>query len=179
MAARVLTTMSAAPSSPGPSPDRERPVQGQLPLPPALPVAAAQLLGQAHRGLAEAAAAPEASWRYATAHLAALRGAAALLAARTQPESGRRRPRSAWVLISQVAPELAEWAAFFAAGAAKRAAAEAGLSSAVTEREADDLVRDVATFLRVVEATISRTPPPAPVRTRPGDGRRPAGRPRP
>ena len=40
---------------------------------------------------------------------------------------------------------------FFAAGAAKRAAAEAGLSSAVTEREADDLVRDVGTFLAVVE----------------------------
>jgi hypothetical protein len=65
------------------------------------------------------------------------------------------------VLISQVAPELGEWAAFFAAGAAKRAAAEAGLSSAVTEREADDLVRDVGTFLRVVESAISR-PAPAP-----------------
>ena len=33
---------------------------------------------------------------------------------------------------------------FFAAGAAKRAAAEAGLSHAVTEREADDLLRDAA-----------------------------------
>jgi SAV_6107-like HEPN len=152
-----------------------------LPMPPALPVAAAQLLGQAHRGLAEAAAERAANERYATAHLAALRAAAALLAARAEPETGRRRPRSAWVLISQVAPELAEWATFFAAGAPKRAAAEAGLSSAVTEREADDLVRDVATFLRVVESTISRTPPNAPARPRPGagDGRRPPGRPRP
>jgi len=156
--------------------------QGQLPLPPALPVAAAQLLGQAHRGLAEAAGSPDPRWRYATAHLAALRAAAAVLATRTEPETGRRRPRSAWVLISQVAPELGEWATFFAAGAAKRAAAEAGLSSAVTAREADDLVRDAGTFLRVAEAAISRTPPGAPVRTRPGsagDGRRPPGRPRP
>ena len=66
-----------------------------------------------------------------------------MLAARTRPEPARRRPRSAWVLLGQVAPELGEWATFFAAGAAKRAAAEAGLSHAVTEREADDLVRDV------------------------------------
>ena len=128
----------------------------QLELTPPLPPAASQLLGQAHRGLAEAAVCRDAGWRYATAHLAALRGAAAVLAARTQPETGRRRPRSAWVLIGQVAPELGEWASFFAAGAAKRAAAEAGLSSAVTEREADDLVRDAGAFLAVVEVTLGR-----------------------
>ncbi|MCZ2812978.1 MULTISPECIES: SAV_6107 family HEPN domain-containing protein [unclassified Modestobacter] len=153
---------------------------GQLPLLPPLPAAAAQLLGQAHRGLAEAASSPDAAWRYATAHLAALRAAAAVLAARTQPEAGRRRPRSAWVLIGQVAPELGEWAAFFAAGAAKRAAAEAGLSHAVTEREADDLVRDVGTFLGVVETTISRPVPPPPARLRavdPGSRRRGPGHP--
>ena len=138
------------------------PVEEQLPLPPPLPAPAAQLLGQAHRGLTEAAACPDPGWRYATAHLAALRGAAAVLAARTQPEPGRRRPRSAWVLIGQVAPELGEWAAFFAAGAAKRAAAEAGLSSAVTEREADDLVRDVGSFLTVVQSVLASTPEPAP-----------------
>jgi hypothetical protein len=151
-------------------------VQGQLPLPPAMPAAAAQLLGQAHRGLAEAAASPEAGWRYATA----LRGAAAVLAARTRPEPARRRPRSAWVLITEVAPELGEWAAFFAAGAAKRAAAEAGLSSAVTDREADDLVRDVGAFLVAVETTVSRPAPAptAPVRLRSMDGgrRRPSNR---
>ncbi|WP_242472823.1 DNA polymerase III subunit alpha [Blastococcus sp. TML/M2B] len=110
----------------------------QLPLPPALPAAAVTLLDQARRGLVEAAASTDVRQRYATAHLGALRAAAAVLAARTRPESGRRRPRSAWVLLEQVAPELGEWAAFFAAGAAKRAAAEAGLSSAVTDREADD-----------------------------------------
>ena len=123
----------------------------QLPLPPALPPAAAGLLDQATRSLAEAASCTDPRQRYATAHLAALRAAAAVRAARTRPESGRRRPRSAWVLLGQVAPELGEWATFFAAGAAKRAAAEAGLSRAVTEREADDLVRDVGSFLTVVE----------------------------
>lgn len=104
-----------------------------------------------------------------------------MLATRTRPEQGRRRPRSAWVLIAEVAPELAEWATFFAAGAAKRAAAEAGLSHAVTEREADDLVRDAGTFLAVVETTISRSapePPAARLRSvrQPGSGRRPSGR---
>ena len=84
-----------------------------------------------------------------------------MLAARTRPEPARGRPRSAWVLLGQVAPELGEWATFFAAGAAKRAAAEAGLSHAVTEREADDLVRDVGAFLSVVEHCLA-TPSPAP-----------------
>ncbi|MEI4271023.1 SAV_6107 family HEPN domain-containing protein [Klenkia sp. LSe6-5] len=142
----------------------------QLALTPPLPPAAAQLLGQAHRGLAEAQATPDAGWRYATAHLAALRGAAAVLAARTRPEPGRRRPRSAWVLIGQVAPELGEWAAFFAAGAAKRAAAEAGLSSAVTEREADDLVRDAGAFLAVVEVALGRSAGEATPRADAGPG---------
>jgi hypothetical protein len=58
------------------------------------------------------------------------------------------------VLLTEVAPELAEWAAFFAAGAAKRAAAEAGLDGSLTAREADDLVRDVEIFLALVETTI-------------------------
>ena len=57
-------------------------------------------------------------------------------------------------VLPQVAPELTEWAAFFAAGAAKRAAAEAGLTRAVTAREADDLLRDAETFLAVVETTL-------------------------
>jgi hypothetical protein len=58
------------------------------------------------------------------------------------------------VLLAGVAPELGEWAGFFAAGARKRAAAEAGLPSAVTPREADDLIRDAETFLSVVETTL-------------------------
>jgi hypothetical protein len=134
----------------------------QLPLPPPVPAAAAQLLDQATRALAEARRTSDVCQRYATAHLGALRAAAAVLAARTRPEGGRRRPRSAWVLLEQVAPELGEWATFFAAGAAKRAAAEAGLSRAVTEREADDLVRDVGAFLDVVETVLASTPAPAP-----------------
>ena len=141
---------------------RAMPIADQLPLPPPLPRAAGQLLDQGRRALAEARGYADPRQRYATAHLGALRGAAAVLAARTRPETGRRRPRSAWVLLGQVAPELGEWATFFAAGAAKRAAAEAGLSRAVTEREADDLVRDVDAFLAVVENCLVVAPPEPP-----------------
>jgi len=62
------------------------------------------------------------------------------------------------VLLTEVAPELGEWAAFFAAGAGKRAAAEAGVTRAVTGREADDLLRDAGTFLALVETTLGLVP---------------------
>jgi hypothetical protein len=119
------------------------------------------LLDQARRGLQEAAELSVPAERYATAHLAALRSAAAVLAARTRPidtRLRRRRPTSAWVLLTEVAPELGEWAAFFAAGAAKRAAAEAGVTRAVTPREADDLLRDAGTFLALAETTLGLVP---------------------
>ncbi|HET7666793.1 MAG TPA: SAV_6107 family HEPN domain-containing protein [Mycobacterium sp.] len=123
-----------------------------------MPLPASQLLAVARRGLREAAASSRPGERYATAHLAALRCAAAVLAARTRPDmpGGKRGrgPRNAWALLSAVAPELAEWAAFFAAGAAKRAAAEAGIDGVVTAREADDLLRDTETFLALVETTV-------------------------
>ena len=121
---------------------------------------AGTLLTLARRGLVEASSTDRPGERYATAHLAALRAAAAVLACRARPAgtsagaARRSRPTSAWVLLAAVAPELAEWAGFFAAGARKRAAAEAGLPSAVTPREADDLVRDAETFLAVVETTL-------------------------
>jgi hypothetical protein len=53
-----------------------------------------------------------------------------------------------------VEPALAEWAAFFAAGARKRAAAEAGLPRAVSAQEADELLRDAETFLSITEEAL-------------------------
>jgi hypothetical protein len=130
---------------------------------PSVIPAAIALLDQARRGLHEAATLGPAPERYAAAHLSALRAAAAVLAARAHPADQRlrpRRPTSAWVLLTAVAPELGEWAAFFAAGAATRAAAEAGIASAVTARQADDLVRDVETFVALVETTLGLLPGP-------------------
>ena len=76
----------------------------------------AQLLELARQGLAEAARIRPDGLRYATAHLAALRAAAAVLAARARPAPGRgNRVTSVWILLAMVAPELREWANFFAA----------------------------------------------------------------
>lgn len=128
---------------------------------PTLP--AASLLHLARRGLVEATTAVDPAERYAAAHLSALRSAAAVLAARARPaprpERRATRPRSAWSLLAGVAPELGEWAAYFADGAVKRAAAEAHVQGAVTDREADDLVRDAETFLAVVETTLGFASP--------------------
>ena len=139
--------------------------QHSQPGPYSLPATTHSYLARAAESLQEAITAPDVPTRYACAHVAALRAAAALLAARARPAPARRRPqRNAWVLLGQVAPKLGEWATFFAAGAAKRAAAEAGLSHAVTDREADDLVRDVRAFLAVVENALGSAPPPEPPR---------------
>jgi len=127
-----------------------------VPLPSRVPSAALSLLRTARHGLAEAEVEGDPGTRYICAHLAALRAAAAIVAARGEPGSGarRRRPRSVWELLPQVEPALAEWAAFFAAGAAKRAAAEAGLPRAASPQEADDLLRDASTFLTVAERAL-------------------------
>ncbi|MFJ7207583.1 SAV_6107 family HEPN domain-containing protein [Streptomyces sp. NPDC098789] len=141
-----------------PSPSPVHPVLRSSTAPPA----AAELLDKARRGLAEAALLPAPNERYATAHLAALRAAAAVLAARGRPEPvhPRRRPRirSAWEVLPQVAPELTEWSALFASGAARRARAEAGIADAASNRDADDLVRATAMFLRLVDRMLGLQP---------------------
>ena len=128
----------------------------------AAPPAALDLLTQAHQGLAEAAALETANERFATAHLAALRTAAAVLAVRGRPETSARlraRIRSTWEVLPEIAPELAEWSALFAAGAERRARAEAGIAGAATCRDADDLLRAAAMFLRLVERMLVLQPP--------------------
>lgn len=127
--------------------------------PHTLPATTHNYLLRSAQSLSEALGSADVATRYACAHVAALRAAAALLSARARPTTARRRSqKNAWVLLAEVAPELGEWATFFAAGAAKRAAAEAGSSRAVTEREADDLVRDADRFLALVEQSLGLTP---------------------
>lgn len=114
------------------------------------------LLESARQGLAAAECESSASGRYVGAHLAALRAAAAVVAARAEPGAAtrRKRPQSVWELLPRVEPTLCEWAAFFAAGAGKRAAAEAGLPRAVSLQEADDLLRDADVFVSLVEGAL-------------------------
>ncbi|MEU5399470.1 SAV_6107 family HEPN domain-containing protein [Streptomyces sp. NPDC005963] len=130
------------------------------------PPAALDLLAQARTGLDEAATLDVPNERYARAHLAALRTAAAVLAARGYPDGSPNTPpssgsaprrgrragiRTAWELLPESAPELAEWSTLFASGAARRARAEAGIAGAASSRDADGLLRDAARFLRLVE----------------------------
>ncbi|GAB3143352.1 SAV_6107 family HEPN domain-containing protein [Amycolatopsis stemonae] len=134
--------------------------QSQLPMalrPPA-PPAAAGLLTQARRGLAEAERETDPVEQFVGAYLAALRAAAAVLAARGRPHRGRARPASTWVLLDSVAPELREWSAFFASNSAARAAAQAGITGKVSAESAAQLVRAATPFLELVRRLVHGLP---------------------
>ena len=111
-------------------------------------------LHRARTTLIEAELLPHPSERFLAAHLAALRVAAIVLAMRARPGRGNSRPRNAWLVLAEVAPELGEWAAYFAASQGKREAVRAGATAIITSREADDLVRDAYTFLALVERAL-------------------------
>lgn len=108
------------------------------------------LIDRTRLGLLRACHAESADERYQFAHLAALRAAAAVLAADARRAPGSR-PRNVWAVLPTVAPELAEWADFFAGTAQRRAQVERG-ALILSTREADDLVRQVETFLELVLA---------------------------
>ena len=112
-----------------------------------------QLLRLARVGLAEADQESSHTQRYATAHLAALRAASALVVARSHPTLTRRRgrPPTVWELLPLVVPELASWASKFGALAGKKSAAQAGISHAVSISDAEELLRDAERFTALVE----------------------------
>lgn len=101
------------------------------------------IVDDVERALRAAEDADRAADRFVLAHRAALQVTAAVLAERRPRLVGRR---SAWAVLAQVAPELAEWADYFGALQLKRQAVEAGASGVVSVREADDLVRDARAF---------------------------------
>ncbi|WP_354639685.1 SAV_6107 family HEPN domain-containing protein [Kitasatospora camelliae] len=151
-----VPTGSRVPSARGRAAD-VHPVLRRVSAPPA----ALDLLRHAHRTLTQSRSLEDPLERYAAAHLAALRTTAAVLAVRGRPERPTRRRqaiRSAWELLPEVAPELSEWAAYFAAGARRRAAAEAGIPGAANARDADDLIRNTALYLRIVERLLAPRP---------------------
>jgi hypothetical protein len=83
--------------------------------------------------------------RYLASYLAAMRTAVTVLAVRARPRH-TNGPADVWQVLAHVAPELGEWAAFFAAGRQKRLLVQAGATTLVSEREADDLLRDAQDF---------------------------------
>ena len=68
-----------------------------------LPATTHSYLLRSAESLSEAVAASDVAERYACAHVAALRAAAALLASRARPVATRRRQqKNAWVLLTEV-----------------------------------------------------------------------------
>ncbi|GAA1853072.1 hypothetical protein GCM10009714_38040 [Microlunatus capsulatus] len=123
-------------------------------------------LARARAALDEAADLTTAAERYLATQAAALRVAAVVLAVPARPAPGAR-PRNAWRLLAEVAPELAEWAAFYAATEHRRDALRGGATGLVSAREADDLLRDTEEFLALVEHAVA---PPGPAAHRPRRG---------
>jgi len=105
-----------------------------------------ELLERAETALLAACHSREVAQRHQHARLAALRGAAALVGARTTPRTtgSAPGPRSLWAVLPGVAPELAEWARFFATATRR--------TGTPSTREADDLLRQAETFLDLVRA---------------------------
>lgn len=101
-----------------------------------------ELLERAEASLLAACHSREVDQRHQHARLGALRAAAALVAARTTGSASG--PRSLWAVLPVVAPELAEWAGFFAAATRR--------TGPPSTREADDLLRQAETFLDLVRA---------------------------
>ena len=102
------------------------------------------LLRTALIALDDAYQAPTAADRYVAAHVAALRAGAALLATRAKPTRSSRI-RSVWQMLPTIAPELQEWCTYFALIGQRRVFVESGREH-VTQRQADDLMRDAEAF---------------------------------
>ena len=130
------------------------PLRSPAPAPPSRD--ALGLLRQAAEQLAEAHRETEPLRRYPAAYLAALRAGAAVLAMRARPRTRRGAPRDVWRLLAEVAPELEEWAAFFAGCSRLRIEAEAGIGRHIDRRAADDLLRQAEQFVTRVQLLLPR-----------------------
>ncbi len=119
-------------------------------------------LRRAESALLSAELSPGPAGRYLAAHLAAMRTAVTVLAVRTRPRrSGGGRsgggggPADVWQVLARTAPEYGEWAAFFAAGRQKWLLVQSGAYALVSEREADDLLRDAGDFYDLVSRRLA------------------------
>ncbi len=127
-----------------------------------LPAALRADLQRIEGTLLEAELAERPSDRYLASQLAALRIGALIVRLRSAQV---RFPSHLWSLVTAVAPEFGEWAAFFAATETKREAVRSGATSIVSEREAADLLRDAGLFYQQLHtrltAQTARTAPTA------------------
>ena len=129
-----------------------------------LPTTALDLLRRADGELLAAQFSGEPAETFNHAHLAALRAAAAVLAVRGRP-TGRRAPRTVWQMLAAVAPEMADWSTFFAAGAPLRLAVDAGRFDAVDADHAERTLCAAEDFLDGVRALLEAPRPAGDVST--------------
>lgn len=115
-----------------------------------------RMLARADAELLAAQFSGEAWERFTHAHLAAVRAAAAVVAARGRP-SGRGAPRTVWEMLLAVAPEMARWAAVFADGARLRAALDAGRFDAVSVARAEQALCDAEDFVDLAKIAVHET----------------------
>lgn len=124
-----------------------------------VPPAAAALLRLAHDDVMLGHRTPEAAQRFPLAWRAAMHAASGVLAVRARPAPEEPLPQlprqrsDIWSVLARAAPEWGEWAHYFAATTRRRIRRGAGVQ-AVTSREADDLLRNAAVFLDLVEASL-------------------------
>ncbi|HEY5554309.1 MAG TPA: SAV_6107 family HEPN domain-containing protein [Cellulomonas sp.] len=126
-----------------------------------LPTRSHELLQRADAELVAAQFSSEAWERFSHAHLAALRGGAALVAVRGRP-GGRRPPRTVWDMLRVVAPELERWSDCFAGGAGLRSAIEAGRFDAVSEERAEQALCAAEDFIDELRALLTTVASPIP-----------------
>lgn len=122
-------------------------------------------LRRVHSVLVTAELADHPAERYLAAHRAALGVAATLIGlygrgARLDGSLARGR-QDAWAVVARIAPEYAEWAAFFAATRAVLEAARRYCTAPrrhgagpVTARAADDMVREAGRFADLVRTRV-------------------------
>ncbi len=130
----AMETMSAAVTLSGTGPARAP-----------LPRAVRELIGRGDRELATARTCTDPAVAFSHAHLAALRYAGAVIAARPTGSS-RSRARSAWAMLAAREPRLAAWSVYFSAGAATRAAVDSGRFDAVVSDEALEWIDSAERF---------------------------------
>lgn len=121
---------------------------------------AQQLLRRARLELDSADAVSDPSMRFLHAHMAAIRGASAVLALGAVVPRKRGRLRSVWEQLSDAGEQWESWAARFEAGARVRAAIEAGRVTDLAPEFADEAVAAADEFVTQV-AEVARTQRPS------------------
>jgi len=121
-----------------------------------IPLATAQLLRRADAELLAARFTADPDDRFVHAHLAALRAAAALVAAWETP-SARRGPRAVWELLARTAPEFEGWTAYFASGAHERAQVEAGAQGVVSDARAEEVLVTAEDFVDEIRIALEES----------------------